>query len=101
MAPRSDLVFVIGSPNSSNSVRLVEVAKRAGAKQAYLVGTSGDVDWSWLDDVDSLGISAGASAPEELVEQLLEEIAKRFTLNIEEVRVAEEDVVFKLPKEVA
>ncbi|TGY87197.1 4-hydroxy-3-methylbut-2-enyl diphosphate reductase [Marinicauda algicola] len=98
---KADLVLVVGAPNSSNSVRLVEVARRAGAKDAHLVQTSGNVDWSWFDGVERLGISAGASAPEELVEDLLSEIAQRFEVHIEEVRVAEEDVVFKLPKEVA
>ena len=101
MAPRADLVLVVGAPNSSNSVRLVEVAERAGAKAAYLVQKAADVDWSWFDDVETIGITAGASAPEELVEDLLAEIARRRALRIEEIRVADEDVVFKLPKEVA
>ena len=98
---KADLVLVVGAPNSSNSVRLVEVARRAGARDAHLVQTAGNVDWSWFEGVERLGISAGASAPEELVEDLLSEIAQRFEVHIEEVRVAEEDVVFKLPKEVA
>ncbi len=101
MAPRADLVLVVGAPNSSNSVRLVEVAERAGAKAAHLVQKAADVDWSWFDGVETLGVTAGASAPEELVEDLLAEIARRRPLRIEEIRVADEDVVFKLPKEVA
>ena len=97
----ADLVLVVGAPNSSNSVRLVEVAERAGAKTAKLVQKAEEIDWSWLDGVKRIGISAGASAPEELVEGLLSALARRYTLHIREVRVAEENVVFKLPKEVA
>jgi 4-hydroxy-3-methylbut-2-enyl diphosphate reductase len=97
----ADLVLVVGAPNSSNSVRLVEVAERAGAKTAKLVQKAEEIDWSWLDGVQRLGISAGASAPEELVEGLLSALARRYTLHIREVRVAEENVVFKLPREVA
>ena len=98
---RADLVLVVGAPNSSNSVRLVEVAKRAGARDAHLVQTAADVDWSWFDAAARVGISAGASAPEELVEDLMAAIAERFTVTVDEVRVADEDVIFKLPKEVA
>ncbi len=98
---KADLVLVVGAPNSSNSVRLVEVAKRAGARAAYLVQSAGDVDWTWFDDASRVGISAGASAPEELVEDLMAAIAERHSVTVEEVRVAEEDVIFKLPKEVA
>jgi 4-hydroxy-3-methylbut-2-en-1-yl diphosphate reductase len=101
IGPKADLVLVVGAPNSSNSVRLVEVARRAGAKDAKLVQNAAELDFAWLDGVTALGVSAGASAPEELVEDLLARLAGRFTLNIEEVRVASEDVVFKLPREVA
>lgn len=101
LAPRCDLVLVVGAPNSSNSVRLVEVAKRAGAPEARLVQSAADLDRSWFDNVDTLGVSAGASAPEELVEDVLTQIAGFRKLTIEEVRVASEDVVFKLPREVA
>ena len=97
---RSDLVLVVGAPNSSNSVRLVEVAERAGAKSAYLVQKAEDVDWAWFAGVENVGLSAGASAPEELVEDLIAAIAKRHKIRIEDVSVADEDVVFKLPKEV-
>ena len=97
----ADLVLVVGAPNSSNSVRLVEVAERAGAKKARLLQKAEEIDWSWLDGVKRIGISAGASAPEELVEGLLSALARRYTLHIREVRVAEENVVFKLPREVA
>ncbi|MFN3835432.1 MAG: 4-hydroxy-3-methylbut-2-enyl diphosphate reductase [Glycocaulis sp.] len=101
LAPRSDLVLVVGAPNSSNSVRLVEVAKRAGAPDARLVQNASEMDRSWFDNVVTLGVSAGASAPEELVEDVLTQIAGFRKLTIEEVRVASEDVVFKLPREVA
>jgi 4-hydroxy-3-methylbut-2-enyl diphosphate reductase len=101
IAPRAGLVLVVGAPNSSNSVRLVEVAKRAGASDARLVQSAAELDMSWLEGVGTLGLSAGASAPEELVEDLLAQLASRYTLRIEEVRVASEDVVFKLPREVA
>ncbi|EAP89010.1 LytB protein [Oceanicaulis alexandrii HTCC2633] len=97
----ADLVLVVGAPNSSNSVRLVEVAERAGAKTARLVQKAEEIDWSWLEGVKRIGISAGASAPEELVEGLLSALARRYTLHIREIRVAEENVVFKLPREVA
>jgi 4-hydroxy-3-methylbut-2-enyl diphosphate reductase len=97
----ADLVLVVGAPNSSNSVRLVEVAKRAGAKDAHLVQTADDVDWAWFEGATRVGLSAGASAPEELVEDLIAAIANRYQVRIEEVRVADEDVVFKLPREVA
>ncbi len=97
----ADLVLVVGAPNSSNSVRLVEVAERAGAKTARLVQKAEEIDWSWLEGMKRIGISAGASAPEELVEGLLSALARRYTLHIREIRVAEENVVFKRPREVA
>jgi 4-hydroxy-3-methylbut-2-en-1-yl diphosphate reductase len=101
MAEQADLVLVIGSPKSSNSVRLVEVAKRAGARDARLVGSAGDVDWAWFEGVSAVGVTAGASAPEDLVEDLIAAIAGRFSARVEEVRVTKEDVVFKLPRVLA
>jgi 4-hydroxy-3-methylbut-2-enyl diphosphate reductase len=101
MAPRSDMVFVIGAPNSSNSVRLVEVALKAGAKRAQLVSSAEQVDWDALGDVSRVGITAGASAPEDLVQGLIDAFGERFTTQVEEVRVTDEDVIFKLPKVVA
>jgi 4-hydroxy-3-methylbut-2-enyl diphosphate reductase len=97
IAPEADLVLVIGSPNSSNSQRLREVAERAGAPRAVLVPRAADLDWSVLAGVATLGVTAGASAPEVLVEELLERLRERYALDIEEKRVTEEDVVFKLP----
>src|SRR5262249_56432090 len=78
LAERAELVLVIGSPKSSNSVRLVEVAKRAGARDARLVGSAADVDWGWFEGVAAVGVTAGASAPEDLVEELVGAIAARF-----------------------
>ncbi len=98
MAARCDLVLVVGAPNSSNSKRLVEVAERAGAQRALLVQTAADVEWSALDGVDTLGITAGASAPEILVDEIIDEAKARFTITLDEVRVADESVVFKLPR---
>lgn len=97
IAQEADLVLVIGSPNSSNSQRLREVAERAGAPRAVLVPRASDLDWSVLAGVATLGVTAGASAPEVLVEELLERLRERYALDIEEKRVTEEDVVFKLP----
>jgi 4-hydroxy-3-methylbut-2-enyl diphosphate reductase len=101
MARQADLVLVIGSPKSSNSVRLVEVAKRAGAGDARLVGSAEDVDWCWFAGVRAVGVTAGASAPEDLVEELIAAIAARFDAAVEEVRVTQEDVMFKLPRVLA
>ncbi|MEA1943029.1 MAG: 4-hydroxy-3-methylbut-2-enyl diphosphate reductase [Pseudomonadota bacterium] len=101
VASRSDMVFVIGAPNSSNSVRLVEVAKRAGAPRAELVSCAADVDWDALGEVSTVGITAGASAPEDLVQGLIEAFRERFDVSVEDVRVTDEDVVFKLPRAVA
>ncbi|WP_366523934.1 4-hydroxy-3-methylbut-2-enyl diphosphate reductase [Maricaulis sp.] len=101
MAPRSDLVFVIGSPNSSNSVRLVEVAQRSGANDARLVSCAADVDWATIGAIRTVGITAGASAPEDLVEGLINAFRERYDVQLEDIRVTDEDVVFKLPRAVA
>ena len=97
IAPGCDLVIVIGSPNSSNSQRLREVAERSGAPLALLVPTLRDLDWSVLDGVATLGITAGASAPEALVREMVAALGERFDLRIEERTVKQEDVIFKLP----
>ena len=101
IAPGADLVLVIGSPNSSNSQRLREVAERSGAARALLLPRPEMLDWAELDGVGVLGISAGASAPEELVEALLERLGSRYALSVEERRVVDEDVVFRLPAPLA
>jgi 4-hydroxy-3-methylbut-2-enyl diphosphate reductase len=97
LAADCDLVVVIGSANSSNSQRLREVAERTGAGVAVLIPNAGALDWAQLDGVRTLGITAGASAPESLVQELLQCLAERYDLEIEERRVTEEDVTFRLP----
>ena len=98
VAEQCDLVLVIGSPNSSNSVRLVEVARRAGARMAQLVDDASVVDWGWFDGVQTVGITAGASAPEPLIEALVAAIAERFDTDVVEDSGARETVTFKLPR---
>lgn len=97
IAPGCDLVIVIGSANSSNSQRLREVAERAGAGHAVLLQRAAALDWAMLAGVGTLGVTAGASAPESLVQELLETLAEQYELRIEERQVIKEDVVFKLP----
>ena len=93
-----DLVLVVGSKNSSNSVRLVEVALRAGARDARLVDDASQVDWSWLEGVSTLGITAGASAPEPLIEALVDAVRARFDAEVTEDGGERETVTFKLPR---
>ncbi len=93
-----ELVLVVGSKNSSNSVRLVEVAMKAGARDARLVDDASHVDWSWLDGVSTLGITAGASAPEKLIVELIEAVRERFDADVIEDNGARETVTFKLPR---
>jgi 4-hydroxy-3-methylbut-2-en-1-yl diphosphate reductase len=101
IAARAELVLVIGAPNSSNSVRLVEVALRAGARDARLIGSAEDLDWDWLEGVLCVGVSAGASAPEDLVAAVIAAISARFDASVEEVAVTREDITFKLPRVLA
>jgi 4-hydroxy-3-methylbut-2-enyl diphosphate reductase len=96
IAEHCDAMLVIGAPNSSNSVRLVEVAGRYGCRAA-LVQRAGDIDWTRLDGVRTVGITAGASAPEILVQEVLAAFRARFDISIEEVRTTEESIRFKLP----
>jgi 4-hydroxy-3-methylbut-2-enyl diphosphate reductase len=97
IAPGVDLFLVVGSRNSSNSMRLVEVALKNGSARAELIGTAQDIDWSWLEGVGSLGLSAGASAPEILVEQVIEACRQRFEVTLVDARLADENVSFKVP----
>ena len=98
VAQECDVVIVIGSPNSHNSQRLREVAERATSTgRAILLPRAGSLDWSMLDGVRTLGLTAGASAPEALVQELLGRLAERYTLSFEERRVTEENLVFRLP----
>ncbi len=99
IAPDCDMFFVIGSRNSSNSVRLVEVAKKAGCKNSILMHFGKELPIEEIKRCKKIGISSGASAPEQLVQNLINEIKKNCEVSIEEVIVAEEKVVFKLPKE--
>jgi 4-hydroxy-3-methylbut-2-en-1-yl diphosphate reductase len=103
IAERCDAMVVIGAPNSSNSMRLVEVAANYGCTRSRLVQRAGDMDWGWLEeswksDARRLGITAGASAPELLVDELIAACRERYDVTVEEVRTTEESVVFKLPR---
>jgi 4-hydroxy-3-methylbut-2-en-1-yl diphosphate reductase len=98
IAARADLVLVIGASNSSNSVRLKEVAERSGARAAHLIASAEDIDWSWLEGVAVMGLSAGASAPETLVQGVIAACRARFDVTVEEVVTAQEDVVFRVPR---
>lgn len=97
IAPHCDAVMVIGAPNSSNSKRLVEVAARSGCDRSILVQRAAEVDWDALGQVGRLGITAGASAPEVLVEEVINAARDRFDVTIEEIKVTDETVSFKLP----
>jgi 4-hydroxy-3-methylbut-2-enyl diphosphate reductase len=99
IAPKCDIFFVIGSRNSSNSVRLVEVAKKAGCKNSMLMYFEKEIPVDDLKNSETIGISSGASAPEELVQNLLNKVKEDRKVVIEEVVVAEEKVIFKLPKQ--
>jgi len=99
VAKDADLVIVVGSANSSNSVRLVEVALEYGAKAAYLVDYADEGEQAWFDGVATVAVTSGASVPEVLVQQVLEDLAGAGFRNVEEVRTAEEDLLFSLPKE--
>ncbi len=98
IAPQCDLVLVIGAPNSSNSMRLVEVARRAGAREARLIESVDDVRLEWMQSVKTLGITAGASAPESLVSDLVATLRANFEVRLQSIDSAREDVVFKLPQ---
>ena len=100
IAPECQLVLVIGAPNSSNSVRLVEVAERCGA-QARLVQRGDEIEAGWLDGVSVMGLTAGASAPEELIQEVIARIGTLREVTVEQVVTAEEKMVFKLPKQLA
>tara|TARA_Y100001958_G_scaffold107573_1_gene75398 strand:+ start:19 stop:963 length:945 start_codon:yes stop_codon:yes gene_type:complete len=99
IASKCDMFFVVGSRNSSNSVRLVEVAKKAGCTNSQLMHSEKQIPYNEIENSNIIGISSGASAPEKLVHELLNNIKKDRKVSIEEVIVAEEKVVFKLPKE--
>jgi 4-hydroxy-3-methylbut-2-enyl diphosphate reductase len=97
---RCDAMLVIGAPNSSNSLRLAEVAERAGVR-AKLIERAGDIDFEWLNGVETLGITAGASAPEVLVREVVDHLATRFSVSEDQVETATENMLFKLPRSLA
>jgi len=97
IAPRAERLIVIGAPNSSNSLRLAEVADRLGVS-ARLIERAADIDWDWLGQPLTLGLTAGASAPEVLVTEVIDALRQRFTVTVEEAEHAVEDMVFKLPR---
>ena len=98
LAPAVERMIIIGAPNSSNSVRLVEVAQRHGCPETRLYPRASEIDWEWLKGSQRLGVSAGASAPEILVDELIEACRQRFSVTLEEIRVIEEDIHFNIPK---
>ncbi len=101
VAAQVDAILVVGAPNSSNSMRLVEVARHAGCGRAALVQHAREIDWAFLDGVRRLGITAGASAPEDLVQGIIEACRERFDVSVEHVTLAEENVRFNLPRALA
>jgi 4-hydroxy-3-methylbut-2-enyl diphosphate reductase len=101
LAHRCDLLLVVGARNSSNSVRLVEVGLKAGALAAKLVDEADHIDWGWLDGVQTLGLTAGASAPELLVQGVLAALSERYEIEIEEIATRQETVTFKLPRAIS
>ncbi|MYM56762.1 4-hydroxy-3-methylbut-2-enyl diphosphate reductase [Thalassovita mangrovi] len=98
MAPKIDALLVVGAPNSSNSRRLVEVGARNGCKYAQLVQRATDIDWRALEGIKSIGITAGASAPEVLVDEVIAALCDRFDVTVAEVETAQENVEFKVPR---
>ena len=99
IAAKADAFVAVGSPNSSNSQRLKEVAERNGCPSSQLVLRAEDLDWSKLQNIRTLGVTAGASAPEVLVEEILNAFAEKYELDIETVTTATEDVSFPLPRQ--
>ena len=98
IAKNCDVFFVIGSRNSSNSVRLVEVAKKSGCNNAHLIHSQSEIPYDLIEKSNTVGVSSGASAPEILVENFIENLKKKFTVSIDEVEIIKENVVFKVPK---
>jgi 4-hydroxy-3-methylbut-2-enyl diphosphate reductase len=98
IAPLSDALLVVGAPNSSNSKRLVEVASRAGCKYSQLVQRAKDIDWRALKSIKSIGITAGASAPDILIQEVVEAFSNYYDVNVEYVETTKENVNFKIPR---
>lgn len=98
LAEQSELILVVGSKNSSNSVRLKEVGLKAGATAAHLIDDASGIDWSWFEGISRVGLTAGASAPEDLVQGVIDAISARFDTTVEELVEARETITFKLPR---
>lgn len=101
IAPRCDLILVVGAPNSSNSKRLVEVAQRSGCARSSLIQHAAEIDWASLETARTIGLTAGASAPEVLIDEVLFMLRERFDVTVEEIRTSIETVTFKLPSSLA
>ena len=99
VAPKADVMIVVGAPNSSNSKRLREVGERAGCKQSLLLQRASEIDWDSLGDIRSIAITAGASAPEVLVEEVINAFAERYEARVDVVVTATEDITFNIPRE--
>ena len=97
IAAKCEALLVIGAPNSSNSNRLVEVAKNHGCEKAMLVQRASDIDWQWFNGISVLGLSAGASAPDVLIDEVINAAKERFDVRVEEIRIVDEHVTFKVP----
>ena len=98
IAKNCDMFFIIGSRNSSNSVRLVEVAKKSGCENSMLIDSESKIPYDKIQKMNTIGISSGASAPEILVDNFINDLKNRFTIKIDEVEIIKEDIVFKIPK---
>lgn len=98
IAPNCDALMVIGAPNSSNSNRLVEVGVAYGCDKAILVQRAAEIDWSWLDNIKTLGLTAGASAPDILIDEVIAAAKERFDVRVEEIAITQENVVFNIPR---
>jgi 4-hydroxy-3-methylbut-2-enyl diphosphate reductase len=98
VAPKSDALLVVGAPNSSNSKRLVDVARKAGCAYAQLVQRAAEIDWRALDGARAVAVTAGASAPEELVNEVIDAFRARYDVTVELVETAREDIEFKIPR---
>jgi 4-hydroxy-3-methylbut-2-enyl diphosphate reductase len=98
IAPKCDAILVVGAPNSSNSRRLVEVGRKAGCNYAQLVQRAADIDWRALEGIKSIGITAGASAPEVLIKEVIDAFHDRYDTTVEVVETAQENVEFKVPR---
>jgi 4-hydroxy-3-methylbut-2-enyl diphosphate reductase len=99
IAPRCDRVIVVGAPNSSNSLRLVEVAERSGCPKALLVQRAHELSWADFEGIGTLGVTAGASAPQVLVDEIIDAFRDRFDVTVENVITARENIAFNVPRE--